>query len=381
MSSSIEKQKHEKRLSHHMKEFPDYVMEYIQAQKRKSRSPSTLLGYLHDFKKFFEYLLREGLTDAEMIKDVPFSTLEHLRKSELEYYIDYLREDDIEVRKNVFKKRSKAAINRNISALTSLFNYLTTETENEEGECYFYRNVMSKIPLETSKTETSNSRSTKISKKILHDQSITGLIEFVRNEYEKQVDKIQKERFLKNKERDIAILSLFLGTGLRVSELASLTLDAIDYNEEQIDVVRKGEKEDTIQILAEALIDLKDYLEVRNSKYKATDSDYYVFVTNYNGTVKPISVRAIQNLVQRYTKAYNKGQRHLSPHKLRHSFAGEYLKNSGGNMILLRDQLGHNSIETTSLYTNLDRKEHKKVMKNISDSRKQHNNTNKSEEQ
>ncbi|WP_209124409.1 tyrosine recombinase XerS [Alkalihalobacillus sp. BA299] len=367
-SESLEKQKHEKRLNEHLKEFPSYVKEYVQAQKRKKRSPSTLLGYIHEFKKFFLYLQEEGIAEQKDIKDIPYTVLETLRKDQVEFYVDYLREEDIEVRKNVFKKRSDAAVNRNISALTSLFTYLTTQTENKDGECYFYRNVMSKIPL-LAESETANRRSASMSSKILHDQSITDFLYFVKHEYENKIDGKQKERFKKNKERDVAILSLFLGTGLRVSEVASLTLDSINYKEYQIDVVRKGGKEDTIEILPDSLEDLKNYLSVRNSKYKATEGDFYIFVTNYQGTVKPMSVRTIQNLVERYTKAFNQGQRSLSPHKLRHSFAGEHLKNSGGNIILLRDQLGHNSIETTSLYTNLDRKEHKKVMKNISESR------------
>lgn len=368
-SQSLEKQKHEKRLNSHLKEFPAYIKEYVQAQKRKKRSPSTLLGYIHEFKRFFLYLQKEGVANYKNIKDIPYSVLETLRKDQIEFYIDYLREEDIEVRKGVYKKRTDAAVNRNISALTSLLNFLTTETEDDEGECYFYRNVMSKIKI-TRDSETASRRSKTMSSKILHGRSIIEFLDFVRNEYESKIDGKREERFMKNKERDIAILSLFLGTGLRVSEVASLTLDAIDFNEYQVDVVRKGGKEDTVEILPDSLDDLKSYLSVRNSKYKSTDRDFYVFVTNYQGTVKPISVRTIQNLVERYTKAYNKGQRSLSPHKLRHSFAGEHLKNSGGNIVLLRDQLGHNSIETTSLYTNLDRKEHKKVMKNISESRK-----------
>ncbi|WP_368502741.1 tyrosine recombinase XerS (plasmid) [Alkalihalophilus sp. As8PL] len=368
MSQSLEQQKHEKRLNTHLKDMPDYIKEYVQAQRRKKRSPSTLLGYIHEFKRFFTYLQSEGIVTNSQMKDIPYSVLETLRKDQVEFYIDLLRGEDITVRKDVYKKRSDAAVNRNISALTSLFSYLTTQTENEDGECYFYRNVMSKIPLLT-ESESASRRSKTMSSKILHDESISGFLDYVRYEHEASIDGKQKERFSHNKERDLAILSLFLGTGLRVSEVASLTLDAIDFNDHQIDVIRKGSKEDTVEILPDALDDLRAYLEVRNAKYKATESDFYIFVTKYQGRVKPMSVRAIQNLVERYTKAFNKGQRALSPHKLRHSFAGEHLKNSGGNIVLLRDQLGHNSIETTALYTNLNRKEHKQVMQNISDAR------------
>lgn len=368
-SQSLEKQKHEKRLNIQVREFPDYIQEYVQSQKRKKRSPSTLLGYIGEFKRFFSYLQQEDIVNNQNIKDIPYTALETLKKEQVAFYIDYLSEEDIEVRKGVFKKRSEAAVNRNISALTSLFNYLTTQTENDEGECYFYRNVMSKIDLLT-KSETASRRSSSMSTKILHDDSIIGFLDFVRSEYETTIKGKQLGRFKNNKERDIAILSLFLGSGLRVSELASLTLDSVDFNDGQIDVVRKGDKNDTIEVLPDALEDLKAYLNVRNTKYKASDSDYYIFVTKYQGKVKAMSVRTIQNLVERYSKAFNQGQRSLSPHKLRHSFAGEHLKNSGGNIVLLRDQLGHNSIETTALYTNLDRKEHKRVMQNISDSRK-----------
>ncbi|WP_100405231.1 tyrosine recombinase XerS [Bacillus solitudinis] len=296
--ASLEHQNHEKRLNQHLKEFPDYVLEYIQAQKRAERSPSTLLGYIHEYKRFFAFLLREGIAPYEKIQDIPYTVLEHLKKDEIESYIDYLREEDIQVRKGIFSKRSKAAVNRNISALTSLFSYLTKETENEDGECYFYRNVMSKIKI-SKNADTASRRSKMISSKILHDESISSFLNSVRHEYENKIEKKAKECFKKNKERDIAILSVFLGTGLRVSELVSLTMDSIDFNERQIDVVRKGGKNDTVEILPEALEDLKAYLSIRNSRYKATDNDFYVFVTNYQGKVKPMSVRTIQNLVER----------------------------------------------------------------------------------
>lgn len=166
---------------------------------------------------------------------------------------------------------------------------------------------------------------------------------------------------------------MLLGSGIRVSEIASLTLQDIDFQKGQIDIVRKGNKEDTVFVLPSALEDLKDYLHIRNERYKPCSSVPYVFVTKYKGTAQPISVRAIQNLVEKYTRAFNSQEeftsgKALSPHKFRHTFASEWIRN-GGEMILLRDQLGHSSFETTSKYTNLTAKESKKIIDKMDNSR------------
>ncbi|AZV42983.1 tyrosine recombinase XerS [Peribacillus asahii] len=166
---------------------------------------------------------------------------------------------------------------------------------------------------------------------------------------------------------------MMLGSGIRVSEIASLTFKDINLQKEQIDIIRKGNKADTVAVLPSALEDLKDYLGIRDLRYPGSKQTPYVFVSKYAGASRPLSVRAIQNLVNKYTGAFNSQEQFdsgqsLSPHKLRHSFATEWIKN-GGNIILLRDQLGHNSIETTQKYTNLSSEESKKVMKDIEKSR------------
>lgn len=363
---SREKLIHEKRLETRLDEMPFYVVEYIRAKKRAKYSPSTLLGYVHEFHKFFNWLKQEGISKVEHIKDTPLEVLEKLKKQDVEFYIEHMEEEIISEREGVEKKRSNETVLRNINALKSLFNYLTQETENNDGECYFYRNVFSKIKVSKTK-ETANRRAKKISSVIYSDQEeINEFLDFLKFEYEKHLNNRQKAAFLRDKERDIAIISLFLGSGIRVSELASLTLPEIDFKKEQIDIVRKGDKEDTVLVLPSALEDLKEYLRIRNERYKPSKSVPYVFVTKYKGSAQPISVRTIQNLVNKYTKAFNSHQeftsgKALSPHKFRHTFASQWIK-SGGDIVLLRDQLGHSSIETTSKYTNLSIEEGKKII-------------------
>ncbi|WP_243293164.1 tyrosine recombinase XerS, partial [Bacillus sp. FJAT-47783] len=229
-------------------------------------------------------------------------------------------------------------------------------------ECYFYRNVFSKIKTFKKKVSKS-SRAKKISSVILTLKEIDEFIQFIELEYEQSLPPRQKSRFLRDKERDIAIIALAFGTGLRVTELANITLEDIDFSKKQIDVIRKGDKADTILATECSLEYLKSYLSIRQERYKATNDQQYVFLTKYDGKANPISIRTIQENVKKYTKAFNAGKT-ISPHKLRHSFASEWLR-SGGNLVLLRDQLGHNSIETTSLYTNLSSEDARKVIERM----------------
>ncbi|TKI93569.1 tyrosine recombinase XerS, partial [Bacillus cereus] len=149
---------------------------------------------------------------------------------------------------------------------------------------------------------------------------------------------------------DIAILSLILGTGLRVSEAASLTISSINFRTRYIKVIRKGDKKSSILATQTALDDVQEYLKVRANRYKCPVDEEILFVTNYKGSYAQISVNAIQKLTEKYTRAFDEKK---SPHKLRHTYATNHY-NENKDLVLLANQMGHNSMETTSLYTNID---------------------------
>lgn len=153
--------------------------------------------------------------------------------------------------------------------------------------------------------DTANRRAKKISSTILNDHEINDFLTFLKNEYETTITGRQLTDFLKHKERDIAIISMLLGSDVRVSKIASLTQPDIDFQKKQIDIIRKGNKEDTVRVLPSALEDFKAYLRIRKERYNTTENDVYVFVTKYGGQLRPISVRSIQNFVSKYTKAFN----------------------------------------------------------------------------
>lgn len=357
------------RIEKQLNDMPFYVVEYVRSKKRAGLSADTLLQYIYRYQHFFQWLLREGLADAPDTPSIPYSVLAELKKENVELYLEYLKEESIPHEKESVKKRGQAVVALSVNALKSLFNYLTKETEDEDGESYFYRNVMSKIVLHTKK-ETASRRAQKISSVILNEHEINDFLQFVEHAYEATLASgLARQRFNRDKERDLAILSLFLGSGIRLGETARILVKKINLKKQLIDIKRKGAKEDTVHVMDQAIQHLKSYLDVRESRYPGSKEVPFLFVTLYGGMIRPLSRRAIENLVTKYTAAFAQGEG-MSPHKLRHSFAADFIRN-GGSIVLLRDQLGHSNIETTSLYTNLSNKDNEQVLTRMEENRLQ----------
>jgi site-specific recombinase XerD len=344
---------HEKKLEELVKDMPFYVAEYVD-DKLDTRSPSTLLNYVLDFKLFLEWLFSENIVQCENIKDIPLSALENLRLDQARSFIKFLGRRKITVRKGEYKKAEKVSINRQISALRSLFKYLTSQTENDDGEPYFYRNVMLKIEVNKVK-ESLSYRASKISGKIFQNDEDMNFLSFIENEYEHKLSIANKPRqltyFKRDKERDLALLSLFIGSGIRVSEISNLKLKDINLEENNISVIRKGGKKDLVAVYPTSMDDLEKYLNIRKNRYNATnDQESYVFVKKQNNSAVPLSNRGIETMVKKYTKAFM-NTKSMSPHKLRHTY-GTKLMAETNDIHLVMTQLGHSSTTTAALYTN-----------------------------
>ncbi|TKG99544.1 tyrosine recombinase XerS [Peribacillus simplex] len=368
MANTRQHQVHGQKLEQLVKSMPFYIVEYVD-NKLDTRSPSTLLNYVLDYKLFLEWLIAEGIAEQEHIKDIPLSVLEKLKLIEAQSFIKFLERRNIPINKKETKKAERVSVNRKISALRSLFKYLTTQTENGEGEPYFYRNVMLKIEVNKVK-ETLRARASRISTKIFHNDEDARFLEFLKHDYEKELpDKSRKLIYFKrDKERDFAILSLFLGSGIRVNELSNLRLRDLDFEEKQIHVLRKGGKKDVVAVSPPSMQDLKDYLAVRTERYRGSNDDTaYVFLTRVNDGATPLSNRAIETLVKKYTKAF-KSNKSMSPHKLRHTY-GTNLMEQSGDIHLLMTQLGHTSTTTAALYTNPEQEKAKKAAKLLGERR------------
>jgi len=247
------------------------------------------------------------------------------------------------------KYRSQTTINNYKAAMRSLYKFLTVTSETEQGKAYFERNVMLKIPINRVK-ETLSSRSKKISEKIFLDSQDEEFLQYVEFEYEKTLSNHGKSFFLRDKARDLAILTLFLKSGIRVNELANLKLKDIDFLNSEINVIRKGNKVDTVIITQSALDRLNEYITSLSFKLNRED---YVFISKNK---KGLSIRAIQKLVMKYTDAFNVP---MSPHKLRHSYGTKLALKTNGNIPIIMTQMGHSNSDTSMLYIN----ESKKIIK------------------
>ena len=148
------------------------------------------------------------------------------------------------------------------------------------------------------------------------------------------------------KKRDRALFMLMLRCGLRVDEVANLSLDAIDYQNNQIVVRRgKGAKDRTTYLSNDAANALAAYLQIR----QATQERKIFLVEKGIHKDKPISVRGIQKRIEYYSKKIGVS---LSCHKLRHTMATQLL-NAGADIVIIQELLGHSKIEQTMRYSKL----------------------------
>lgn len=334
-----------------IKIFPDYIEDFFDTYY-DVLSPLTLHRYLETYNSFLNWLISETITDKEKIIDIELSTLEELSKKDMESYFKYLSREEING-----KFRSPSTINNYKAALRSLYKFLTVTSETEFGKPYFERNVMLKIPINRIK-ETLSSRSRKISEKIFIDSEDEKFLKYVEFDYEQKLSKHSKIFFLKNKNRDLAILTLFLRSGIRVNELVNLKIKDIDFRNNEINVIRKGNKYDTVIITQSAIDKIKKYISTLPYELNRED---YLFVTKNK---KSISIRAVQKLVMKYTESFNIP---MSPHKLRHSYGTKLAQKTNGNIPIIMTQMGHSNSDTSMLYINESKRIIKKSIEKLDD--------------
>lgn len=360
MGISRQHEYYEKKLEEIMKIMPPYVVEYLDS-KMDYRSSLTLFNYARDFQVFFEWLQSEGISKAKVIKEIDTETLANLTLKDAEGFFKALSRKTYLVSKKTKEKKKidPKTVNRMKSSLRSLFRYLTIEAENPKtpGEPYFHRNVMQKIQV-TKVKETLNERAKKITEKIFIGDSDVQFLDYVQYEYEQSLSATQLRYYKRDKERDYAILSLFLGSGIRVNELANIRIKDVDFTGMEISVIRKGNKKDTVSIIPDSMDDLKAFLQVRSERYKAADDpNEFVFIRKGSNGTSPLTNRAIESIVEKYTKSFDK---RMSPHKLRHTYATN-LAEQTGDIPLVMNQLGHTSSDTSLLYINTTREKARKA--------------------
>lgn len=321
---------------------PDFVKEYHLYTRH---SLATSYQYLTEIRRFFTWLISEGITHTKNNSDVQPSDLEKLTRGEIILYIDHL-----EHTKNAQGRlNSPTTVNRSINALRSLYKFLTITSEDKNGQPYFERNVMLKIS-SLPYAQTLNYRANSLRAHMYTGNLKYQFLDFLDHDYSKKIPGRALASFRQNKERDMAIIALILGTGVRVSECAGIDLKNLNLKDATLDVIRKGGQRDSVPIADWTLPYLNSYLDVRQDRYHASENDKALFLTNYHHQVKRMTSNAIEKMVLKYSTAFGHP---LTPHKLRHTVASE-LYQATKDQVMVAQQLGQKGTTATDLYTHVD---------------------------
>ncbi|MBQ9135447.1 MAG: tyrosine-type recombinase/integrase [Lachnospiraceae bacterium] len=285
-------------------------------------STRTRLAYAYDIRVFFEFLHENNPVCAKMeVKDIPISVLNQVTRQDIEEYLSYISYYEKDGREITNTERGKA---RKLSCLRSFYNYYF---QNERIE----KNTAELVPVPK-----------------LHEKAIIRLdpneVAILLEQVEAGSKLTQKELAYheKTKIRDVALLTLLLGTGIRVSECVGLDIQDVDFENGGIKIRRKGGYEAIVYFGEEVENALLDYLEQRKHVIPSSGHENALFLSLQN---RRITVRAVENLVKKYASRVTSLKK-ITPHKLRSTY-GTNLYQETGDIYLVADVLGHKDVNTT----------------------------------
>ncbi|MEG1277359.1 MAG: tyrosine-type recombinase/integrase [Cellulosilyticaceae bacterium] len=306
-----------------LSELPPYLFDFFRGIEHTS-SINTRLAYAYDLRVFFRYLV-PSFKELESMSEIPLVELEKLTPRDIEKYLEYLSyyEEENEKNETMAYQNGQRGKARKLAALKTFYQY-------------FYKQQL------ISTNPTALVDMPKISEKPivkLEIEEIARLLDSVEDGTE--LTEHQKRYHNYTKTRDLALISLLLGTGIRVSECVGLNIEDIDFNYNGIRITRKGGNETIIYFGEEVERGLKAYLLERESKI-CKDEDTPLFLSLQN---KRLSVRSVQILVKKYSSLIT-NLKTITPHKLRSTY-GTQLYQETGDIYLVADVLGHKDVNTT----------------------------------
>ncbi len=300
-----------------LSELPDFCKTlFIGIQN--NTGPLTRLNYAYDLRLFFQFLSQELNKE---IKSISLEDLKKLNVHDIEGFINHISLYENDDKKLVENRENGRA--RKIASIRMMFKYFYKSGDLES-------NVASLV--DTPK---------------IHEKAIIRLDV---DEVAKLLDEVESGDGLSEKQkhfhaitktRDLALITLFLGTGIRISECVGLNIEDIDFRNLSIRVTRKGGNQAVLYLSDEVVEALYQYMEARSQMKGADDSP--AFFLSLQGT--RISVRAVQNLVKKYSSIITP-LKHITPHKLRSTY-GTTLYQETGDIYLVADVLGHKDVNTT----------------------------------
>ncbi len=285
-------------------------------------SARTRLAYAYDLRIFFEFLHETNPECAKTeITEYKVELLDQITRNDILEYLDFMSYYEKEGKEVTNDERGKS---RKISSLRSFYRFYY---ENE----IIKNNPAALVPVpKLHEKEIIRLEPNEVA--ILLDQTEAGA----------KLTKKELEYHKKTKYRDVAILTLLLGTGIRVSECVGLDITDVDFDVNGIRILRKGGKEAVIYFGEEVELALLDYLEEREHIVPIEGHENALFLSLQN---RRITVRSVEKLVKKYASRVTTLKK-ITPHKLRSTY-GTSLYQETNDIYLVADVLGHNDVNTT----------------------------------
>lgn len=316
-------------------QLPPCACDYLLSKEHTTQT-STLISYSYDLLTFFRFLQTRNPVIAKLeLKKIDYSHLRQITFRDIEEYMRYL-ELSIDGEKH---ENGPKAISRKMSPLRGMFKYHLIRKNISEDPT-----VLVDLP------------------KLKKDKNIIRM-----NNYEVQailnaidsgncfLSERQKKYNQRTRQRDLAILTLMLNTGIRVSECNGLDLTDVDLKVNTITIVRKGGGQDLLYFNSEIRDTLEEYINGERAYINPVEGHEKALFYSLQG--RRLSVDAIENLVKKYARLVVPNKK-ITPHKLRSTY-GTALYRETGDIRLVADVLGHENINTTIDYYAAIEDEHK----------------------
>ena len=305
-----------------LKTLPSFTTDYFRAIE-PTTTTKTRISYAYDIRVFFYFITETNpIFKGKEISAFSVEILDKLQAVDIEEYQEYLK---LYINDEKRQTNGERGLKRKMSALRSFYAY------------YYKRQLITTNP------------TVLVDMPKLHDKAIirldadetSALLDFIEHGGESLLGQ-KKVYYEKTKYRDLAIVTLLLGTGIRVSECVGLDIDDIDFKNGGIKVVRKGGNEMVVYFGEEVEKALLDFLEIRKNIIPIAGNEKALFLSTQR---KRIGVQAVENLVKKYAQQITTTKK-ITPHKLRSTY-GTTLYQETGDIYLVADVLGHKDVNTT----------------------------------
>ena len=302
-----------------LQELPSFCEDFLRGVETRTSS-LTRLNYVYDLRIFFDFLSKKKFRGMD-VHEITLEELETVTDTDLEIFLSYLSNYRFGEKRLSCNERAKA---RKLSTVRSMFRY------------FFNKGLI----------EVNNSA--KVATPKLHEKEI---IRLERDEVSSLLDTAELGSGLsqhasgyheKTKIRDSAILTLFLGTGIRISELVGLNNESIDFTNNSFVVTRKGGNQAILYFSEEVGDALAAYMAQKEEDPKVPHGEHALFLSLQ---YRRISVRAVENLVKKDAKIGTPLKK-ITPHKLRSTYGTELYRETG-DIYIVADVLGHRDVNTT----------------------------------